>query len=155
MQKNKKKFDNKFLENLHIAGLLHDIGKIGVPESILNKQGPLTPDERKKIEEHPLLGVTILQPIRELEESIAGVKYHHEKFDGSGYPEGLKGNKIPLIATIIAGADTYDAMITDRPYRKGLTKEAAIKEIMRVSGTQLVPQIAKTLAELYEEGKLS
>lgn len=154
MQKNKKKFDNKFLENLHIAGLLHDIGKIGVPESILNKQGPLTPDERKKIEEHPLLGVTILQPIRELEESIAGVKYHHEKFDGSGYPEGLKGNKIPLIATIIAGADIYDAMITDRPYRKGLTKEAAIKEIMRVSGTQLVPQIAKTLAELYEEGKL-
>jgi len=154
MQKNKKKFDNKFLENLHIAGLLHDIGKIGVPEAILNKQGPLTPEERKKIEEHPLLGVTILQPIRQLEESIAGVKYHHEKFDGSGYPEGLKGNKIPLIAAIIAGADIYDAMITDRPYRKRLTKETAIKEIMRVSGTQLAPQIAKSLAELYEEGKL-
>jgi HD-GYP domain-containing protein (c-di-GMP phosphodiesterase class II) len=154
MQKNKKKFDDKFLENLHIAGLLHDIGKIGVSESILNKQGPLSPEERKKIEEHPLLGITILQPIKELEESITGVRYHHERYDGSGYPDGIKGNKIPTIAAIIAVADTYDAMMTDRPYRKGLSKEATMAEIKRVSGSQLVPQIANALIELYEEGGL-
>lgn len=154
MQKNKKKFDSKFLENLHIAALLHDIGKIGVPESILNKQGPLLPEESKKIEEHPLVGITILQPIKELGESIDGVKYHHEKYDGSGYPEGLKGHKIPLIAAIIAGADIYDAMMTNRPYRRALSKEETIAEIKRVRGTQLAPEVADTLVALYEEGKL-
>jgi len=154
MSKNKRRFDSKFLENLHIAGLLHDIGKIGIPESILNKQAPLTPEERKKIEEHPLIGITILQPIKELEESIKGVKYHHERYDGSGYPEGIKGDKIPLIAAIIAGADTYDAMITDRPYRKALTKEAAVAEIKRVSGKQLAPPIVEAIVGLYQEGKL-
>lgn len=154
MHKNKSKFDRKFLEDLHIAALLHDIGKIGVPEAILNKKGPLTPEERKKIEQHPLLGVTILQPIKELNESFQGVKHHHERFDGEGYPDGIKGDEIPLIAAIIAGADMFDAMITDRPYRKAMSKEAAIAEVRRVKGSQLVPQIADILIELYQEGKL-
>lgn len=153
-RKNKKIFTEKFFEHLHIASLLHDIGKIGVPESILNKQGPLDSEEKKKMEEHPIVGTTILQPINELEEAILGVKYHHEKYDGSGYPERLKGKQIPLVASIISVADTFDAMTTDRPYRCGLSKDAAIEEIRIVSGTQLDPEVAGALIELHREGKI-
>ncbi|MCX5704122.1 MAG: HD domain-containing protein [Candidatus Omnitrophica bacterium] len=153
-QKNKKNFDEEFLENLHIASLLHDIGKIGIPESILNKDKPLDPEEEKKMHEHPVLGTSILQPIRELGPAISGVKYHHEKYDGSGYPEGLKGNSIPLVALIISVADAFDAMTTDRPYRKGLSMKEAIEEIRRGSGRQFDPQIASVLVELYQENKV-
>jgi len=153
-QKDKKLIDEKFLERLHISGLLHDIGKIGVPESILNKEGPLTDEERKKMREHPLVGAAILQPIKELEDSILGVKYHHENYDGSGYPEGLKGEQIPLIASIISVADTFDAMTTDRPYRRGLSKQEAVEEIKRVSGRQFDSLIADALIELYAERKI-
>lgn len=153
-EKNKEPFDEKFMEDLHIAGLLHDIGKIGVPESILNKEGPLNEEERKCIEEHPLVGVTILQPIKELEGSILGVKYHHERYDGSGYPERLSGQNIPLIASIISVADTFDAMITDRPYRKGLSKKEAIHEIKLAGGKQFDARVAGALIELYEEGRI-
>ena len=154
MQKNKKIFDEKFLEELHIAGLLHDIGKIGIPEGILNKNGPLNDAEANRIKEHPAIGATILNPIKELGNAILGVKYHHEKYDGSGYPDGLKGNQIPLVASIISVADTYDAMITDRPYRRGLTKSEAVKELKRVSGKQLNPQIVSALVDLYQEGRV-
>jgi len=154
IQKNRKTFDEKFLEQLHIASLLHDIGKIGIPEAILNKKEPLTVEETNRIKEHPVIGATILSPIKELEDAFLGVKYHHEKYDGSGYPEGLKGNQIPLIASIISVVDTYDAMITDRPYRRGLTKEEAVREISRVSGTQLDPQVANAFIELYQENKI-
>jgi HD-GYP domain-containing protein (c-di-GMP phosphodiesterase class II) len=153
-QKNKEGFSDKFLEHLHIASLLHDIGKIGVPESILNKNGPLNDEERRIMQEHPLVGTTILQPIKELEDALLGVKYHHEKYDGSGYPEGLKGNQIPLVASIIAVADTFDAMTTDRPYRRGLSKKDAVKEIERVSGKQLHPEISMVFVELFQEGKI-
>ncbi len=153
-QRNKNLFDNRFLENLHIASLLHDIGKIGIAESILNKNGPLDDEERRIMQSHPTVGTVILQPIKELQEAIYGVKYHHEKYDGSGYPEGLKGNKIPLIASIISVADTFDAMTTDRPYRKGLSKDSAIQEISKVSGKQFDPQIAAAFIELYKEGKI-
>ena len=153
-QKNKKTFDEKFLEHLHIAGLLHDIGKIGIPESILNKNGPLTEEEKKKMQEHSSVGATILQPIKELEDAILGVKYHHEKYDGSGYPEGLKGEQIPLSAAIISVADTFDAMVTDRPYRKALSKKEAVQEIQSSSGRQFNPQVTSALAELYQENKI-
>jgi HD-GYP domain-containing protein (c-di-GMP phosphodiesterase class II) len=153
-QKFNKEFADKFLEQLHIAGLLHDIGKIGIPESILNKEGPLDENEKRRIMEHPMIGATILNPIKELEDSILGVKYHHERFDGSGYPEGLKGKDIPLIASIIAVADTFDAMTTDRPYRKGLTKEEALEEICRVSGKQLDPDVCVAFTQIYQEGKI-
>ena len=154
MQKNKEGLPKKFLEHLHIASLLHDIGKIGVPEAILNKEGPLSEDERKRMQEHPAIGTTILQPIKELEDAILGVKYHHEKYDGSGYPDGLKGSQIPLIASIISVADTFDAMTTDRPYRHGLSKEEAVREIERVSGRQLDPEITGVFIELFREDKI-
>ena len=151
---NKKRFDDKFFELLHIASLLHDIGKIGVPESILNKEGPLNEEEKKKMQEHPVLGTAILQPIKELKDAILGVKYHHERYDGSGYPEGLEGKQIPLVAAIISAADSFDAMTTDRPYRSSLSKEEAIKEIQMESGKQFDPHVVNALIELYRENKI-
>ncbi|MFC1804675.1 HD-GYP domain-containing protein [Candidatus Omnitrophota bacterium] len=145
-------FDEKFLENLNIAALLHDIGKIGIPERILNKEGPLTDEERKKIQEHPSIGESILKPITELKDSILGIKYHHEKYDGTGYPEGLKGEEIPLNAAIIAVADTFDAMTTDRPYRRALSKKEAKEVIRKQAGRQFNPQISSVFVELFEEG---
>jgi HD-GYP domain-containing protein (c-di-GMP phosphodiesterase class II) len=153
-QTDKKSFDDKFFEYLHIAGLLHDIGKIGIPEPILNKDGPLNGGELEKIKEHPVVGAAILQPIKELEVPIQGVRYHHERYDGSGYPEGLKGEQIPLIASIIAVVDAFDAMTTNRPYRRGLSKEEAIAEIRRQAGRQFNPHIAQVFVQLFEEGKI-
>jgi len=153
-EKNKKISDPKFLEYLHIAGLLHDIGKIGIPESILNKPAPLDEEEKKKMNEHPLVGTAILQPIKELEDAILGVKYHHERYDGSGYPEGLKGNQIPMVAAIISVADAFDAMITDRPYRRGMPKDVAMQEISKASGRQFDPVVADAFLALCQEGKI-
>lgn len=150
----KKIFDTKLLESLHIASLLHDIGKIGVPEHILNKTGDLTIGERNKIKKHPLIGVSILKPIKELDESILGVKYHHERYDGLGYPDGLKGEQIPLIASIISVADSFDAMTTDRPYRPALYKDDAVKEIKRLAGLQFNPRVTNTFIELCQEGRV-
>ena len=152
-QKNKKNFDAKFLENLHIASLLHDIGKIGVPEHILNKRGSLTVGERNRIKEHPMIGVNILKPIKELEGSLVGVRYHHERFDGLGYPEGLAGEQIPLVASIIAVADSFDAMNIDRPYRTALDRQDAINEISKLSGKQFSPLVADAFLELCKENK--
>jgi len=152
--KNKKAVSERFLEHLHMASLLHDIGKIGVPEHILNKKGDLTIGERNRIKEHPMIGATILQPLRELDLPMLGVKHHHEHFDGSGYPDGLKGDQIPLIASIISVADTIDAMTTDRPYRLRLSKNDAVNEMKRVSGKQLDPYITSTFVELCQENKV-
>jgi HD-GYP domain-containing protein (c-di-GMP phosphodiesterase class II) len=148
------KVDPDFLDDLNISALLHDIGKIGVPENILNKNGELNGTERRKINEHPLIGAAILEPIEDLKRVIDGVKYHHERFDGTGYPEGLKGDRIPLISSIIAVADSYDAMTTNRPYRPALTKKQAIDEVDKCINKQFHPLVAKTLVELYEEGEL-
>jgi len=149
-----EEIDDEFIEDLNIAALLHDIGKIGVPEEILNKKGLLTEEERKKINEHPLIGAAIIQPIRDIQRILHGVKYHHERFDGKGYPEGLKESQIPLIAAVIAVADSYDAMTTNRPYRPALSKSQAIQEVRRCSGTQFHPQAAKALEILFNEGEL-
>ncbi|MCM8796112.1 MAG: HD domain-containing protein, partial [Candidatus Omnitrophica bacterium] len=123
--------------------LLHDIGKIGIPEYILNKRGKLTIGERNRIKEHPVIGATILQPIKELKESILGVRHHHERYDGTGYPDGLKANQIPIIASIISVADALDAMTSPRPYRDALSLEIAIEEIRRNSGTQFDPLVVE------------
>lgn len=150
----KKSFDVKFFEQLHIASLLHDIGKIGIPEAILNKEGSLSDEEWRRMKEHPVVGASILEPIKELEEAILGVKYHHERYDGTGYPDGLKGDQIPLIAAIIAAADTFDAMSSDRPYRLALPKQKVIEEIKKQNGKQLNPEIVDILAKLYESDKI-
>jgi HD-GYP domain-containing protein (c-di-GMP phosphodiesterase class II) len=146
--------NKKFLDDLQIASLLHDIGKIGIPEHILNKEGPLAPEEQRKMEEHPLMGVNILQPIKELENCLGGIKHHHEKFDGSGYPDGLRLDQIPLIASIIAVADAFDAMTTDRPYRQSLTADQATQEIVRGSASQFDPEVIKAFVALHKEGKI-
>ncbi len=150
----RRKFSPNFLENLKIAALLHDIGKIGISESILNKNGKLTSKEREEIEKHPNIGASILEPIEELKEVIEGVKYHHERYDGKGYPEKLKRKKIPLIAAIISCADAYDAMSTDRPYRKALTKEEICKEFILQKGKQFHPQIANIVVRLIKKNKI-
>jgi len=154
IKKRYKALGPKFLQDLHIASLLHDIGKIGIPENILNKEGPLDDKEKKRMEEHPLVGVNILQFINELADCLAGVKYHHERYDGNGYPEGLKGDQIPLIAAIIAVADTFDAMTTERPYRRVLNKDDAVQEIMSLSGKQFDPQVTAVFFQLYQEGRI-
>ncbi|MCX7926541.1 MAG: HD domain-containing protein [Candidatus Omnitrophica bacterium] len=153
--KNPIPFDErKFLEDVQIASSLHDIGKIGVPEYILNKQGALTEAEWRVIKEHPMTGVKILMPIGELKTAILGVQYHHEHYDGSGYPEGLKGEQIPIIAAIIGVADAYDAMTSDRPYRKGLSPQQAIEEIKRQSGRQFHPIVVEAFLEVVKERSL-
>jgi len=132
----------KFKENLGISALLHDIGKIAVPESVLNKKSRPTDKELEYITSHPIRGVEILTPIKEFEDIMVGVKYHHERYDGKGYPYRLKGKQIPLIAAVIAVADAYDAMTTDRPYRKALSQQEALKEIKRNRGKQFSPKVA-------------
>ena len=141
-------------EKLKIASLLHDIGKIGVSEKILNKKGFLTKEERKEIEKHPLLGAEIMKPVEEFKDIIEAVKHHHERYDGKGYPDGLKGRKIPFLSAIISVADAYDAMTSERPYRSALSKEEAIKVAESQSKKQFHPLVVKALLKLYKKGKL-
>lgn len=135
------------MQSLRIGAALHDLGKIGIPDSLLLKNGQLTPTEQKIFRQHPVIGANILQPIPSLKRLIPVVLHHHEQFDGSGYPDKLKGEKIPLWARITAVADTYDALTTDRPYRKGFPTEVAIQIIKEVRGTQLCPECVDAFLE--------
>ncbi len=144
----RRKLPPDFLENVRIAALLHDIGKIGIPEKILNKKKPLTLKERKIIELHPQIGAEIISPIKELKEVMQAIKGHHERYDGDGYPHKLKSRKIPLISFVIACADAYDAMTSDRPYRKALPPNEALRNIRRERGKQFHPQIVDILLRL-------
>jgi len=143
-----------FRETVHIAALLHDVGKIGIPDAILNKKGKLTKQEFERIKEHPTIGATILTPIKELGDVVKEIKYHQEKYDGKGYPEGLKGSETPLIARIIAVCDAFDAMTSDRPYKQREMAESAIEEIKKCSGTQFDPIIVSAFLLAYEKGKV-
>ncbi len=138
-----------------LAGiLLHDVGKIFTPKEILFKPGPLSEDEWKVMRRHPTDGAEILEQIAGLEELARIVRYHQESYDGTGYPEGLKGEQIPLGARIASVVDAFDAMITDRPYRKGMPIEKAIDELKRCRGIQFDPQVVDAIIAIYEEGKL-
>lgn len=137
----KMKLDNNTVSKMKIAGLIHDIGKIGVQEEILNKQGSLTIDERRDVQRHPEIGWRLLSSTNEFSELAKFVLAHHEKWDGSGYPSGTIGEAIPLEARIIAVADAYDAMTSERSYRKKFNQEDAIKEMKRCSGTHFDPKI--------------
>lgn len=135
--------EKKEVEKIKLGGLLHDIGKIGIPEGILNKPGRLTEEEFVIIKSHPEMGVKIMGKVEFLEAIVPIILSHHERYDGRGYPQGLKDSEIPLLARIVSVVDTYDAMTTDRPYRKAMTIEEALKEIEHCSGTQFDPEIAK------------
>lgn len=130
-------------EAVRIAGMLHDLGKIGVPDAILNKVGSLTKDEREAIQQHTSVGGNILKRAPQLDAIIPGVLFHHERWDGAGYPDGLSGESIPLIARILALADAFDAMTSDRPYRKAMTVESALLEIRANAGKQFDPELAE------------
>ncbi|MBS3909030.1 MAG: diguanylate cyclase [Actinobacteria bacterium] len=140
------------VNRIRMAGLLHDVGKIGIPDSILNKPSRLTDEEMYTIESHPIMSAQIIQSTS-LTEMVGIVRAHHERWDGQGYPDGLKAEEIPLEARILAVADTFDAMTTDRPYRKALSIEDALAEIARCSGTQFDPNIAKVFLQLFPDKK--
>jgi len=137
----KMDFDQDDMEQIRIAGLVHDIGKIGIDEGILNKTGQLESDEWPAIRRHPEAGWRILNTTVEFSEIAQFILHHHERYDGKGYPSGLKGEEIPIQARIIAIADAYDAMTNARSYRKAISHEEAIKEIKRCSGTHFDPAV--------------
>ncbi len=147
----KLNLDDTMLEEIETAGLLHDIGKIGIPQSILCKPGKLTNEEFEVMKSHPEQGEKMLKDIKKLTLISNWLRTHHEKWDGTGYPNGLKGEEIPLSGRIIALADTYDAMTSDRPYRKALSHETAIEEIRKCSGTQFDPVLAQLFVDNQEE----
>lgn len=131
---------------------LHDIGKVGIPESILCKPGPLTELEWVVMRSHPNQGARIVEPIPFMEKAVEIVRSHHERWDGGGYPRGLRGEEIPLAARIFAIADSYDAMTSDRPYRTALDPECAAEEIRAGSGTQFDPRCVEAFEALVERG---
>ena len=141
-------FNAQDMEMLKIGSLLHDIGKIGTYDVILDKTEPLTEEEWELIKMHPSKGAAILNPVGQLQKVIPIVKYHHERFDGKGYPEGLKGHDIPLLARILCVADTFDALSADRPYKPAMGKEEALGYMKQHAGTQFDPDIVKIFLKI-------
>ncbi len=139
------------LRPLRLAGLLHDVGKIGIPDSILRKPGPLDPHEFEVIKQHVTLGEVMIKEIPDLNDILAAVGAHHERWDGGGYPRGLSGEGIPLLGRVLAVADAYSAMTTDRPYRKALGEREARDEMRRVAGVQLDPALVEVFLRVLEE----
>jgi HD-GYP domain-containing protein (c-di-GMP phosphodiesterase class II) len=144
------KFSEEQLRDLHFAAMLHDAGEIGIPEAILKKPRQLSGEEYQIIKEHPKKSVEILSPLERLKPAIAIIMHHHEKFDGTGYPAGLKGEKIPLGARIMAVADSFEAMTSRRPYRKSTSVPDAIKEIKKHSGTQFDPRVIEAFLKFIK-----
>ncbi len=141
-------------EEIRLGALLHDVGKIGVPEKILSKPAALTPEERAEVEKHPLVGVEIVKPVKKLLNVINCIRYHHERFDGQGYPEKLRGEKIPIQGRILTIADSFDAMTSDRPYRKGMPYQIALQRIIDCVGTQFDPKVVGAFQSALEKGKI-
>ncbi|MBI1819399.1 MAG: HD-GYP domain-containing protein [Nitrospirae bacterium] len=141
-------------EEIKLAALLHDIGKISVPDNILSKESQLSSEEFEIMKTHPQNGVEIIKNIHLLERLIPSVLFHHESFDGSGYPHGLSKFDIPLGARIIAVVDTFDAIVSSRPYRKGKSPEAGLIELRRCAGTQFDPEIVLAFTQAWKSGKI-
>ncbi|MFG0292999.1 MAG: HD-GYP domain-containing protein [Phycisphaerales bacterium JB050] len=138
----------KLAERYHIAGLLHDVGKIGVPEAVLCKPGRLTDEEFGFIMKHPEIGFNILDGVPGMEDLLPGVMHHHERYDGKGYPHGLAGEDIPLIARVLCLADTFDAMSSNRAYRSAMTRDTVLGEIEKCAGTQFDPELAMLFIQM-------
>jgi HD-GYP domain-containing protein (c-di-GMP phosphodiesterase class II) len=138
-------------ERVYLAGLLHDVGKIGVPESVLHKTGRLTPEEFAQMKKHPQIGARILADVKQVRDILPGVLHHHERYDGNGYPHGLAGEKIPLMGRLICLADCFDAMTSNRTYRKALPLEVALTEIRRCGGTQFDPGLTEAFLRIGAE----
>lgn len=145
------KLPKEEVEELRLAGILHDLGKIGVPDSILNKPGRLSDEEYLAIKMHPALSMRIVEPLPHLGNIIPIIYHHHERYDGNGYMEGKSGDGIPLGARIIAVADSYEAMTSDRPYRKALSREEAVSELTKNAGTQFDPLVVEHFLALLED----
>jgi HD-GYP domain-containing protein (c-di-GMP phosphodiesterase class II) len=142
------------LETLRYAAPFHDVGKIAVPYEILEKRAPLTPDERIEIQRHPTAGASLVEQIRSARRALPYVLYHHERWDGGGYPHGIRGREIPEEARVLAVADAFDAMTSVRPYRRQFTIERALEEVRRCSGTQFDPTVAEAFLSVWDRGVL-
>jgi putative two-component system response regulator len=145
-------FTGEELDGIRLGGELHDIGKIGTREAVLHKPGSLTPEEFRQITEHPVLGEKMLSPLaHESPDVLRIVRSHHERLDGTGFPDGLRGDNIPIEARIVAVADAFDAMTTRRPYRESMPPEQAMGELRRVAGTQLEPEAVEAFVAAFPD----
>ena len=142
------------LEKIRISALLHDVGKIGVDDRVLKKPGALTPEEFALMKQHPLKGANIMRPVAQLKEMLPGIELHHEHVDGGGYPHGIQGDEIPLMARIIAVADTLDAMTTNRPYQTAMDLEFAMNRIVALANTKFDAAVVDALSRVVKAGKL-
>lgn len=138
------------MDNLKLAAALHDIGKIGIEDRLLAKPGKLDAEENRIMESHPIIGARIVENIRSLRGIVPGIRHHHEHYDGNGYPDILEGESIPIIARVISVCDTFDAMTSDRPYRKGLSPETALQELRRNAKSQFDPEVVDAFIAAYE-----
>jgi HD-GYP domain-containing protein (c-di-GMP phosphodiesterase class II) len=141
------------IRDIHVASLLHDVGKIGIDDSVLKKPGALTPDEFNIIKTHPVLGANIMSPIRQMKSVIPGLRSHHERMSGNGYPDGLIGDEIPIMARIIAVADTFDAMTTHRPYQSAMSFEAALARINELKAVALDDRVVEAFNRAFSSGE--
>jgi HD-GYP domain-containing protein (c-di-GMP phosphodiesterase class II) len=142
------------LDKIRISALLHDVGKIGVDDRVLKKPGKLTEEEFSLMKQHPSKGANIMRPVAQLKEMLPGIELHHEHVDGGGYPHGLQGDEIPLMARIIAAADTLDAMTTNRPYQSGMDLEFAMNRIRQLTGTKFDAAVVDALDRAVRAGKI-
>ena len=143
--------DRAQMDALEVGALLHDIGKIGLPNDILHKPMGLSAEEREVMKQHPVLGAQILNSAPELAPALSAVKHHHERFDGGGYPVGLQGESIPIVARIILVVDAFDSMTRGRPYKRKLSVQNALEEIVKYSGVQFDPKVVKILRSVVED----
>jgi HD-GYP domain-containing protein (c-di-GMP phosphodiesterase class II) len=139
------------IRKVYLGALLHDVGMITIEDLVLQKEGALTSEEYRQIQEHSALAEMVLKPILDDEEVLKYIRHHHERYDGAGYPDGLKGNFIPLGARIIAVAEAFDAMTRTRPYRKALSSEMALAELQRCSESQFDPQVVAIFSKLFQQ----
>jgi putative nucleotidyltransferase with HDIG domain len=142
------------VDKIRIAAQLHDVGKIGIEDAVLKKPGALTPEEYEIMKTHTSKGANILRPVEHLKDMLPGIELHHESLDGRGYPYGLKGDQIPLMARIITVADTFDAMTTNRPYQAAMETEYVVKRIRSMAGTKFDPNVVGALETLFVAGKI-